>query len=310
MTSRTEAAKAAEHQTVLSFDERERILCQFISEPINHDREMAIAIEAATQERLLAPLEDYERVLADHRRLVGELDVLLNGDGAAPQASLCDIVAQVRRAGIKASAPVAGERCKRCGGPGWYTSHTTGYPESIPCSACNPQGFSVERLEIDPFLAAQLWRKPVDFADAYKGAREDLAIWKRRALEAERDLRAERETSSRLVATLNAENGATHMGEPAPQASADDVRSAALEEAAKLMDQTLRSSGAALIRGLKRPRADEDAACLHPRAYRAVDRNGYACPDCGVFVSKVDIYRSRAERRSSATKTGQGERDA
>lgn len=107
MTSRTEAAKAAEHQTVLSFDERERILCQFISEPINHDREMAIAIEAATQEKLLAPLEDYERVLADHRRLVRELDVLLNGDGAAPQASLCDIVAQVRRAGIKASAPVA-----------------------------------------------------------------------------------------------------------------------------------------------------------------------------------------------------------
>lgn len=109
----------------------------------------------------------------------------------------------------------------------------------------------------------------------------------------------------------------------APQASAlaaeytrgrtdgfDAARNAALEEAAKLMDQTLRSSGAALIRGLKRPRADEDAACLHPRAYRAVDRNGYACPDCGVFVSKVDIYRSRAERRSSATKTGQGERDA
>lgn len=107
MTSHTEAAKAAEHQTVLSFDERERILCQFISEPINHDREMAIAIEAATQERLLAPLEDYERVLADHRRLVRELDVLLNGDGAAAQASLCDIVAQVKRDGIKASARVA-----------------------------------------------------------------------------------------------------------------------------------------------------------------------------------------------------------
>jgi len=34
---------------------------------------------------------------ADHNRLVRELDVLLNGeDGAAPQARLCDIVAQVR----------------------------------------------------------------------------------------------------------------------------------------------------------------------------------------------------------------------
>ncbi|KNE23849.1 hypothetical protein [Achromobacter spanius] len=60
------------------------------------------------------------------------------------------------------SAPVADAPCKRCGGPGWYTSHTTGYPESIPCSACNPQGVSVERLAKDPFLAAQLWRKSAD----------------------------------------------------------------------------------------------------------------------------------------------------
>lgn len=39
---------------------------------------------------------DYEEVLADHRRLVRELDVALNGDGAAQQASLCDIVGQVK----------------------------------------------------------------------------------------------------------------------------------------------------------------------------------------------------------------------
>jgi hypothetical protein len=43
-------------------------------------------------------LADYETVLADHRRLVRELDVLLNGEaGAAKQASLCDIVAQVQQ---------------------------------------------------------------------------------------------------------------------------------------------------------------------------------------------------------------------
>lgn len=43
-----------------------------------------------------AALDD---VLADHKRLVRELDVLLNGEaGAADQASLCDIVAQVRMA--------------------------------------------------------------------------------------------------------------------------------------------------------------------------------------------------------------------
>ena len=39
---------------------------------------------------------DYEEVLDDHRRLVRELDVLLNGENAARQASLVDIVAQFR----------------------------------------------------------------------------------------------------------------------------------------------------------------------------------------------------------------------
>lgn len=36
----------------------------------------------------------YEAVLADHRRLVRELDFALNGVGGARQASLCDLVAQ------------------------------------------------------------------------------------------------------------------------------------------------------------------------------------------------------------------------
>ena len=53
--------------------------------------------------------------------------------------------------------------------------------------------------------------------DAYCGAREDLAIWRRRALEAEEKLRTESAASSRLVSELNAENGPTHMGEPAQQ---------------------------------------------------------------------------------------------
>lgn len=162
----------------------------------------------------------------DRAMLQSVLQDLVNSDSVCPRCGHSDScadmdVAHMIRDHLKsnASAPVAGEPCKRCGGPGWYTSHTTGYPESIPCSACNPEGASVERLAKDPFLAAQLWRKPADFADAYEGAREDLAIWKRRALEAERDLRAERETSSRLAAALNAENGPTHLGAPAPQAS-------------------------------------------------------------------------------------------
>jgi hypothetical protein len=46
---------------------------------------------------------DYEEVLAGHRRLVRELDVLLNGDGAAKQASLCDVISQL--ADIKRRCP-------------------------------------------------------------------------------------------------------------------------------------------------------------------------------------------------------------
>lgn len=46
-------------------------------------------------------IADYEEVLTDHRRLVRELDALLNGAGAARQASLCDIVSQVRYENIR-----------------------------------------------------------------------------------------------------------------------------------------------------------------------------------------------------------------
>lgn len=62
--------------------------------------------------------QDYEEVLADHRQLVRELDVLLNGEeGAAKQASLCDVVAQVRRQGVR----IAQEQ-----------------PEAKACNADNP----------------------------------------------------------------------------------------------------------------------------------------------------------------------------
>lgn len=41
---------------------------------------------------------DYEAVLADHRRLVRELDVALSGEAdAAKQASLCDLIAQAKQ---------------------------------------------------------------------------------------------------------------------------------------------------------------------------------------------------------------------
>lgn len=57
---------------------------------------MSVELAAQEIERLRADLADYREVHADHQRLVRELDVLLNGeDGAAKQASLCDIVGQL-----------------------------------------------------------------------------------------------------------------------------------------------------------------------------------------------------------------------
>ena len=47
-------------------------------------------------------LRDYEDVIACKRRLTRELDVILNGEGAARQASLCDIVGQAANGGLPA----------------------------------------------------------------------------------------------------------------------------------------------------------------------------------------------------------------
>lgn len=59
--------------------------------------------------------QDYEEVMEDHRRLVRELDVLINGEeGAAKQASLCDIVAQVRREGLKVPQPADADESMWC----------------------------------------------------------------------------------------------------------------------------------------------------------------------------------------------------
>lgn len=43
-------------------------------------------------------VEDYELTIADHRRLTRELDVAMHGEeGAAPQASLCDLIDPARK---------------------------------------------------------------------------------------------------------------------------------------------------------------------------------------------------------------------
>lgn len=64
-----------------------------LSRPLyGYERHMANEIE-----RLQQLVADHEDVHSDQKRLVRELDVLLNGeDGAAPQASLCDIVGDLK----------------------------------------------------------------------------------------------------------------------------------------------------------------------------------------------------------------------
>ena len=68
------------------------------------------------------------------------------------------------------------------------------------------------RCEIDG-VASPLYTLPganrlPSFADAYQGAREEVAIWKRRALEAE-------DLNRKFIAEIN---GPMHMGEPAQPA--------------------------------------------------------------------------------------------
>lgn len=60
--------------------------------------------------RLRSEIANHERVHASHQRLVRELDVILNGEaGAAPQASLCDVVDQVRRLRSQGAVPAIRE---------------------------------------------------------------------------------------------------------------------------------------------------------------------------------------------------------
>ncbi len=55
-------------------------------------------------EDALHQVDDFNEITANHKRLVRQLDVALNGnEGAAKQASLCDIVAQVQ--GMTAKPP-------------------------------------------------------------------------------------------------------------------------------------------------------------------------------------------------------------
>lgn len=118
-----------------------------------------------------AAIKDYEEVLADHRRLVRELDVLLNGEeGAAKQASLCDIVAQVRRGKNFLAQPterVATITCIACKGAGTVRAMTQihgpdNYEVDATCPACNGTGAVINEAAIPARIAEEVAPKATD----------------------------------------------------------------------------------------------------------------------------------------------------
>ena len=179
------------------------------------------------------------------------------------------LLAGIRAVLSKLRAPVADEKCKRCGGHGWRTDHTTGYPHSIPCSACNPQGVSVERLAKDPFLAAQLWHKPVADGAALASAPvagearehiEQMAVNRYRLVpdgafsykvvagDGTRSLYTGTKDSCLRVAAKLTEaflDGAFAVAHAAPQASAEDDREALAHKVNLLTAESLGHRSAA-----------------------------------------------------------------
>lgn len=106
------------------------------------------------EEQILESVQqDYEEVMEDHRRLVRELDVLINGEeGAAQQASLCDIVAQVKREGLKVAKPAVAQEPVVC-------NHNFHYFGDLKIRRCN------NCLELEPD-----WREPTDYIERFTEA--------------------------------------------------------------------------------------------------------------------------------------------
>lgn len=95
--------------------------------------------------QLLAHVASMEEAQADHDKLVRELDTIINGDGAAPQARLCDIVTQLRCLRPSWSEPPAVEGCTYSEAeptPTWKCSTGVLHMVGCPCD-CRSEGCSL-----------------------------------------------------------------------------------------------------------------------------------------------------------------------
>lgn len=172
------------------------------------------------------------------------------------------------------------------GGPEWLLpgdiALRISYEHRVTAGAVQAIAKAVHQLK-----AAQAPAPAPDMRDAYVGAREDLADWKRRALAAEKDTRRldcllndfwfggaseERREAikqcldeAELIAFLDEELAASPVAAaPSPAVGAGDARDAALDEAAALCEMWNTSPGRALakeIRKLKAPAAPSKCDC-------------------------------------------------
>ncbi|HFQ8762590.1 hypothetical protein IPC453_06260 [Pseudomonas aeruginosa] len=168
-----------------------------------------------------ATADDYEEVLADHRRLVRELDVLLNGEeGAAKQASLCDLVGQVsaivreRRVPLLSrsqaeDAPVIG--CL-CGMPMTEGHHSpdgcSSLEEFAPHLSAQAQAKQAERPEVVGYLATAEHPKhgqPHKAFNYFKDQHDaQVAHWRERGCEVSEDELMSVAQHDRIVGALRA----------------------------------------------------------------------------------------------------------
>lgn len=130
---------------------------------------------------------DYEQVLGDHRRLVRELDVALNGAGAAKQASLCDIVGQVTdrrwklvRADEPGAVPVAEVAAWHDTLADYFCGEHTGNPQEPggdyedECPVCNTM--REMRLRSLPLLSKSTTSRRPEAADPAHFASADARM--------------------------------------------------------------------------------------------------------------------------------------
>jgi hypothetical protein len=152
---------------------------------------------------------DLDKLEAELKSILRNLDRDYIGSVRESVDEIGEMIALARRVAPATTDSESGDAlpCPFCGGKcdpdGWLGGGGLRGPE---CENCGATADSLAGWNRRASLAPVSAQQP-DMSDAYVGAREDLAVWKKRALEAE-------ESCRRMTAALNAENGPTFMGEP------------------------------------------------------------------------------------------------